>query len=138
MVEKKTEEAPKKVEETPKKAGGSKEESEGRMLSAIGYIIPLIAIIAYFIKKDDRFVRFHGLQSIFTWLAYVVIFVLLGAISGILAFIPIVQVLVMPLSCLVFVGAFAAFIYVLFLAWKSFQGEMVMVPVLGDWAEKYA
>src|SRR5215831_21350060 len=37
---------------------------EANVAAGLGYLIPLIGLIFFFIEKSNRFVRFHGAQSI--------------------------------------------------------------------------
>ncbi|MGB9634996.1 MAG: DUF4870 domain-containing protein, partial [Candidatus Micrarchaeia archaeon] len=38
--------------------------NESKLLGAIAYFLGILAIVLYMIKKDDKFVRFHSVQSI--------------------------------------------------------------------------
>lgn len=111
-------------------------EKDSNLMAAVGYIIGIVAIILYFIKKDDKFVKFHALQSI---MYMVVLFVIVtglnivallfslggGGVVGI-----IISLLTLPLGGLYF-------LYALYLAYMAFQGKMYKIPVLGNFVEKY-
>ncbi|MCK4319767.1 DUF4870 domain-containing protein [Candidatus Micrarchaeota archaeon] len=127
MVEKKTEEA-------PKKAGGSLE-NESKLLGAISYILGIFALIIYLIKKDDRFVRFHALQSAFLSIVIIVLTILFNIATMVLGALTAgIGAIAMLCTFPLFLVAFA---YIIYLAYKAYQGEMVMVPMLGELAEKY-
>ena len=38
---------------------------DGNVTALIGYIIPLVALILVFMEKDNKFVRFHSIQSVY-------------------------------------------------------------------------
>lgn len=109
---------------------------DGNITALIGYPIGLVALILLFIEKDNKFVRFHAIQSLLFWVLFTVVFfvlmfviVFLAFISGTLASLASLLYLLVGLACL---GG------VILLAFKAYQGEMFKLPVLGDMAEKWA
>lgn len=89
----------------------------------LAYLVGFITgIIFYLIEKENKFVRFHAMQSIVTFgFLFVVGFVL--AVSGIgIALLPVLWVLEIVLWVVLMV--------------KAYQGEMFKLPVIGDIAEK--
>src|ERR1043165_2591119 len=60
---------------------------DGNVAAALGYPIGIIAIICLIMEKENRFVKFHALQSLL-WIAlYIVVVIalmILGVIIGIL------------------------------------------------------
>ena len=83
----------------------------------------LAAILLLLLEKDNKFVRFHAMQSAATFVA---IFVL----SMVILIIPIIGLVLSPLIWL------AGFILYIFLMYKAYQGEAFKVPVLGDFVAK--
>ena len=81
-------------------------------------------LIFFLLEKENRFVRFHAMQSIITFGG-------LSALSMVLSWIPIVGwfflVSVLPLVWLI--------LWILLMI-KAYQGEMFKLPVIGDIAEK--
>ena len=100
-------------------------------------IIPIVVpLILFFIKKDDRLVRFHALQSmLFTAVMFVIVFVLsiLGTIIGIvtLGIGFILMALGFPLIGL------AVLVYMLYVTYKAYKGEYYKIPMIGNFAEKH-
>lgn len=87
----------------------------------LGWITGLIFIVA---EPNDRFVRFHALQSI-------IVFGTLSAITLLLQAIPILGMLiavflVVPLSAVLW----------LLLMFKAYQGEKFKLPIAGDMADQ--
>jgi uncharacterized membrane protein len=89
----------------------------------LSYLVGFITgIIFYLIEKENKFVRFHAMQSIVTFgFLFALGFVL--AVSGIgIALLPVLWVLEIVLWIVLMV--------------KAYQGEMFKLPVIGDIAEK--
>ena len=53
---------------------------DGNIAAALGYPIGIIAIICLIIEKENRFVKFHALQSILLHVAIIVIGIALGIV----------------------------------------------------------
>jgi len=84
-------------------------------------------------KKNNKTLLFHAWQSLLLLVGYVifaigmmVVGVVIGALTGGIGAICIGPLYFVPL------------LYFLFLAYKTYQGEKVLVPVLGPQAEKMA
>lgn len=97
-------------------------DSTRNIAAALAYITP-VAVILLLIEpfKDIRYIRFHSLQSLFYFGAWIVLQFVLGLIAPPVAF----------------VVTFAFVIGWFFIAYKAFLGEMFHLPVLGELAEKY-
>ena len=121
---------------------------DGNVAAALGYPIGIIAIISLIMEKENRFVKFHALQSILLHVAAIVVMIAFWILSAV-----------------VFVGGVAAsaatnsgaigglasmliglcwlLVVVLYLlalilsAVKSYQGAMFKLPILGGMAEKW-
>jgi uncharacterized membrane protein len=83
----------------------------------------ITGLIFYLVEKDNRFVRFHAMQSIVTFGGLTVITTILG-------FIPVIGLILLPL-----VGI-AWFVLWILLMVKAFQGEKIKLPFAGEIAEK--
>jgi uncharacterized membrane protein len=121
----------------PKPATGGGKDKDSNLIAALGYIIGILAIIMYFVKKDDRFVRFHALQSIFLWVGYVVIAIGLTIVATVLSFVPVLQVLACIPGMLTFVAVLVAGVAALYAAYKTFNGVDYEMPYIGPMARKY-
>jgi len=88
------------------------------------YILTWISgIIFYVLEKDNRFVKFHAIQSIVTFLP-------LTVFSYIIGIIPILGWLIKRLIWIVQV------ILWLVLMFKAYRGEMYKLPIAGEFAEQ--
>ncbi|MCM8823529.1 MAG: DUF4870 domain-containing protein [Candidatus Omnitrophica bacterium] len=96
------------------------------LAALLSYLLGFITgIIFYVIEKENKFVRFHAMQSI-------VVFAFLFLVSVVLGFIPFVGGVINLLVSL------ASFILWIILMIKAYQGEHFKLPIAGDIAEKNA
>jgi uncharacterized membrane protein len=91
---------------------------------ALCYILGFITgIVFYLMEKENKFVRFHAMQSILVFLPVWVIVILISwipgigwAVSGLLGLLSLILWLILMI--------------------KAYQGEKFKLPVVGDIAEK--
>ena len=116
---------------------------EGNVTALIGYIVGIIALVLIFIERDNKFVRFHALQSVLWSVAYWVIFtvvvIVLAIVGGVVAMVNttlggIVWILVW-LLCIVAWLPWAGGL--IFAAIKAYGGNMTKLPIVGGFAEKW-
>jgi uncharacterized membrane protein len=108
----------------------------GALLSYLIMVPPIMPLIVLFFEREDRYVRFHALQSaLFGAASFVVLIALqligtaLGEVFRPLGFV--FNTLVILLGLGVF-GLWLTFLY------KAYRGESFKVPVLGDEAARRA
>jgi uncharacterized membrane protein len=80
-------------------------------------------LIFYFVEKENKYVRFHAMQSIIVFLALFVAQIILGMIP----------ILGWVLSFFIWLGGFILWIVLMI---KAYQGEYFKLPIAGDIAEK--
>ena len=83
----------------------------------------ITGLIFFLIEKENKFVRFHAMQSIITFGSLTVLFMVLG-------FIPILGWMLVPVVALV-----QLVLWILLMV-KAYQGEQFKLPIIGDLAEK--
>jgi len=83
----------------------------------------ITGLIFFLIEKENRFVRFHAMQSIITFGSLSVLFMVLG-------FIPVVGWMIMPIL------AILQLVLWIVLMVKAYQGQLFKLPMIGDIAEK--
>ncbi len=108
--------------------------------AALAYVAGIITGILFLViepSKSDRFVRFHAFQSIFfnvawigLWIAWMVVGLVLGAVTKGLFFI-----LQVPIDLVLMVGGFALWAFLMF---SAYQGKTIRLPVIGALAAKQA
>ncbi len=88
-----------------------------------------LSIVILLVEKDDKFIRFHALQSLIISAGYYILNILINIIfwGGILALIG--TVLGPLLAILVFVIWVVSMI-------KAYQGQVMKWPLVGEFAEK--
>lgn len=94
---------------------------------ALAYFLgPVTGILFLLIEKENRFVRFHAMQS-------TVVFGLVFVANIVLSYIPIINVLwvivMAPLSLVLL-------ILWLYMMYQAYEGKEFKLPVIGDFADK--
>ncbi len=111
---------------------------DANIAAGLSYIVGWITGLIFFImEKQNRFVRFHAMQSILFSAALTAFYVLLNIVSFALAIasIPFLGLLLSGAGLLVAIGTLVVWI---FLVINVFQGKYFKLPVLGNYAERYA
>lgn len=94
------------------------------LAAALSYLLGVITgIIFYVLEKENKFVRFHAMQSILFCGAWIVI-------NVVLMIIPIIGWMMAGV-----VNVIGAVLWLIVL-FKAFSGEEFKIPVIGDLAEK--
>ena len=118
-------------------AGGNKTSSglDQNLAGALAYVLgPVTGIIFLVLEKENRFVRFHAMQSTILGIGWIAVSIVLSLLSGALMFIPVVGWIV---GILVSFGlGVIGFLCWLLLMWKAFQGEEWEFPGVGGLAKK--
>jgi uncharacterized membrane protein len=93
------------------------------LAGALAYLLGIVSgVVLLLIEPENRFVRFHAFQSIFT-------FVSIAVAATILVSVPVIGRL-MWAPC--FLGATILWAYLMY---KALMGERYKLPFIGDWAE---
>jgi uncharacterized membrane protein len=113
----------------PRPQGGLPES----LAAALAYatVIPAVVLLLTKPYNKNEFVRFHAFQCI----AIAVASVALGLILLLLANIPAINLLLIPIS---FIAALGIVLLVFVCMIKAYQQQTYKLPLLGDWAEKLA
>ena len=100
--------------------------------AGLSYVLGWVTgLIFFFMEKQNRFVRFHAMQSILFFGGLTVIRIILSVI-GAIAFLGFFTGLIwIAVSIIGVVG------YIVLLI-NAFQGKYFKLPIVGDYAEKYA
>lgn len=128
-----------KAEKAKPEAAAPAKSNDDNLIGALCYIIGLVALYVLLTeKKQNKFLKFHAVQTLFLWVAWFVFFVCWGILSFVLAIItaPLGGIGGVAWFCIPFIGL-AVLVLVLFAAYKAFQGEEYEIPVLGKFARKY-
>ncbi len=101
------------------------------MAGLLAYLlIPAIVFLVVEPYNRKPFVRFHSFQSIFLFVAWIVISTAIHVVLG-----PFMWFFVYSLLSLIGLGMFILWLVLMF---KAYQGQMFKLPVLGDLAQKQA
>jgi uncharacterized membrane protein len=94
-------------------------------------IIPAIVFLLIEPFNKNKFVRFHAFHCLFIAVASFA----LGIVFMILGMIPVIGLLLIPVSFIVWIGIFVLVVVCMI---KAYQGQKWKLPVIGDLAEKQA
>ena len=95
-------------------------------------IIPAIVFLILAPFKKSPFVRFHAWQSIFFYVAWAVVHILVGIVQNLVP-----AVVFLTLSLWQFVDL-AFFVVLVIVFVSAFNGKRFMLPIIGGLAEKQA
>lgn len=98
------------------KSGSGLEPNIAAMLAWI--FAPISSVIFLMTDPNDKFIKFHALQSLVWSIAAVIIASIMSA--------------TIILACI----AWVPFVVTLYGAYKAYNKEMWKLPVIGDWVEK--
>jgi uncharacterized membrane protein len=121
---------------------------DGNVAAALGYPIGIVALISLIMEKENRFVKFHALQSLLLFAAAIVVMIALWVLGAIVvvggiaasaatnsgAFGGLAGML-LGIVWLVFVLALIAAIVMG--AVKAYGGVEFKLPIIGNMAEKW-
>src|SRR6516225_1148916 len=112
---------------------------DANVAAGLSYLFSIIGgLIFYFGEKQNRFVRFHAMQSILFNAFWIVLFIVFFTVQSILYATIILSPLALVLTCLTFLLPIAIFVLWIILMVYAFQGKYFKLPVIGDYAERYA
>ena len=99
---------------------------DSNVAGALCYVLGFVSGIVFLVvEKEDREVRFHAYQSLGTFLVFFVVSIAAGVVPVIG---PIVSLLLTPVSVILWIV----------LIWKTFSGDRVELPIVGEWASTQA
>ncbi len=103
---------------------GLEENIAGVLCYVLGWITGIVFLV---LEKENKFVRFHAMQSIATFLPLMVI---AWIINLIFMWIPFIS---WAISTLIWILVLILWLILMF---KAYQGEMYKLPIVGNFAEK--
>ena len=93
----------------------------GLLCYVLGWVTGIVFLV---LEKENKFVRFHAMQSLVTFLP-------LSVIAVVFSFIPFIGSVISSLIWII------ELILWLILMFKAYKGEMYKLPVVGDFAEDH-
>jgi uncharacterized membrane protein len=109
------------------------------MAGALCYLFGFITGILFLVLapyNQDRNIRFHAFQSIFLNIAWIALWIVVTIILIPFRLVPFLGIfLAIILQTVIGLGGFIAWIYMMF---KTYNGEKIVLPVVGPMAEKQA
>ena len=111
-------------------AAGLTENMASALCYLAGFITGIIFLVLAPYNQNPR-VRFHAFQSIFLNLAWIAVYLVLGILL-------MTPGLIIMSAMLHGIVSLAGFILWLFLMWKAYEGQSIVLPVIGPLAQKQA
>lgn len=118
---------------------------DANVTALLGYLIWIVALVLVFIEKDNKFVRFHAVQSLLWSLAVTIVSFAMLLVFGVFAGLFVAMgsnalgSLLWGLMVLMILGLSLAAMAGLILAMvKAYGGEMWKLPIVGNMAEKWS
>lgn len=126
-----------------------------KIAAALSYIW-IVGLIFFLMEKENRFIRFHAMQSILFGIANFIIMVVLGILATILTVVfsvgaaamatasgsggagSLIGLLVWLIWLLIWLVGMLLFVGLIFAAIKAYQGQLFKLPIIGNMAEKFA
>lgn len=106
------------------------------------FLLGLVASIVFLVLEPyskNRLIRFHAFQSIFLTAGMFVAGFVVGILLAIIALVPVVGPVISFVGMLIWpLIGFAGFFLFLFLMYKTYNNQRVVLPVVGAQAEKQA
>ena len=114
--------------------GPSTMQMDPKTAAGLSYVLGWITGIIFFLmEKQNRFVRFHAMQSILFFGGLSVLSIVLQVVTGLN--IPFISFLTLCVNGLLGIVGLVGWIVLLI---NGFQGKYFKLPVIGDYAERYA
>ena len=125
---------------------------DANVTALLGYIVWVIALVSIIMEKNNRFVRFHAIQSLAYQVSMAILFGALGILQAIMTVLfgvaaaaagssggAGIGIIFSLLSVLIWlVVPLLAVIGVILAAVKAYQGQMFKLPIIGNLAEKWS
>jgi uncharacterized membrane protein len=106
---------------------------DANVAAGLSYVLGWITgLIFFLIEKQNRFVRFHAMQSLIFFGAITIIDIAFNFMSNLFGAFALVGCFVIPIVSLI------AFVGWIVLMINAFQGKYFKLPLIGDYAERYA
>ena len=127
------------VHPLPPPAGAPSLGMSENMAGALCYLFGFITGILFLVLapyNQDRNIRFHAFQSIFLSIAWIVLSMVVGIVALAFHLIPFLGIFVaFVLRFTLGIGGIIIWLYMMF---KTYNGEKIVLPVVGPLAEKQA
>lgn len=120
----------------PNRWGQSSIGVDPNIAAGIGYLIPIVGLIFFFVEKTNRFVKFHAAQATLIGIIGVALSFLDGIVNAALLYKSFgIATLFTCLFSLLWLGWVGLWIWGMVI---GFGSKYVKMPVIGDIAERWA
>lgn len=107
---------------------------QANVAAGLSYVLGWVTGLVFFlVEKQNRFVRFHAMQSILFFGGLTILSIVLNIVWA--TGIPFISFVALCINGLLGLVAFVGWIVLLI---NGFQGKYFKLPIVGDYAERYA
>jgi len=101
-----------------------------KLVAALSYLFgPISGIVVLVMEKNNKFVRFHALQSTLWFLMLMVLSWILSALASIPVLGTILGIIIWPINGLLGLLSLASMIILMV---KAYSGATTKIPIIGD------
>lgn len=113
---------------------------EPNLAALLSYIMGIVTgLVFYLIEKENKYVRFHAMQSILFCVFLIAAYIVLTILSQVLGLIPVLGIVFIILIGIAFtVLGLGSLVVWIILMIKAYSGERYKLPIIGDIAERNA
>ena len=112
---------------------------EENVAAALCYLVGVLTGVLFLVLEPynrNPVIRFHAFQSIFAWIAAMVVGTVLSTVSYAFVAVPFIGWIIYILLWTAFsLGVLGLWVMLMY---KAYNKERFVLPVIGDWAEKQA
>jgi uncharacterized membrane protein len=109
-----------------------------KVSAGLSYLVGILGLIFFFIEKQNRFVRFHALQSILLHISAIILYFILFILFFAVAIAVNSGALATLFTCLFGLVGIALLVGWLIAMIQAFTGKFFKLPLIGDYAEKWS
>jgi uncharacterized membrane protein len=107
--------------------------------AALCYLVGVLTGVLFLVLEPynrNKVIRFHAFQSIFAWIAAIVVGMVLSTVSYAFVAVPFIGWIIYILLWTAFsLGVLALWVVLMY---KAYNKERLVLPVIGEWAAKQA
>ena len=111
---------------------------DSNSMAAVAYVLTILTgVLMFVMKPEDKFVKFHAVQSILLFISFFVIGAVINILSIIFMVVGGTALLGLWLSGIILLEIILVLVS-LYCIFKAYSGERFKLPIIGNMAENFA
>jgi len=120
------------------KMAASTSSKDSNSMAAVAYVLTILTgVLMFVMKPEDKFVKFHAVQSILLFISFFVIGAVINILSIIFMVVGGTALLGLWLSGIILLEIILVLVS-LYCIFKAYSGERFKLPIIGNMAENFA